>query len=399
METSDTIQIYKALDNLCKDPIFSGSKQHVKILRYLVEQMIKENNVKEYTIGIELFNLDYSEDKNNGAVRVYIFKLRKRLKEYYNSGNNKDNIIFKIEKGQYNLSYEICKTNIIGKTEKPNNNNANFYKKSNSPKLLSIRYKLVPLLILIFLGIYIITFLSTSNTFCWKDYLKKDSNTICVISNQFVVNKKENNNIKHGTLFPEINSESDFFKYIEKHPQSDLSIPDYTVLSKMAPFAIKNLTEFFSTYSKTFDISFETEFKIKNIKDNNYIFVGQFKTMSTSKNIFLKNSKCFSTFKDGFLFKTDTLSKIYDTQRTQSNNIEYAMVSFIREDNGTSKLFFVSNNDIGVIATVRRFCNIKWLKQFYTSVPKDTKNYNALFEVSGIQRTDLSCKLIHLETF
>ena len=105
----------------------------------------------------------------------------------------------------------------------------------------------------------------------------------------------------------------------------------------------------------------------------------------------------FSTYKDGFKFKNDTSEKVYNTIFEQNGNIEYAMVSYNSYSPGKKALFFVSNNDIGVIATVRNFTNPKWLSSFGHQLPKSTQYFNALFEVSGIQRNDTNCKLVALE--
>ena len=73
------------------------------------------------------------------------------------------------------------------------------------------------------------------------------------------------------------------------------------------------------------------------------------------------------------------------------------MVSYNPLSNGKNALYFVSNNDIGVMATVRNFTDEKWLKEFAKQFPDESKHFNALFEVSGLQRTDVSCKLVELE--
>lgn len=57
----------------------------------------------------------------------------------------------------------------------------------------------------------------------------------------------------------------------------------------------------------------------------------------------------------------------------------------------------MSNYDIGVMATLRNLTNKVWLKEFYKKLPSKKNNFNALFKVSGIHRTDVSCELLELE--
>lgn len=73
------------------------------------------------------------------------------------------------------------------------------------------------------------------------------------------------------------------------------------------------------------------------------------------------------------------------------------MVSFYPLSNGKNALYFLLNNDIGVMATVQKFTNKKYLYEFSSQLPKGAKHFNALFKVSEMQRTDISCKLVELE--
>lgn len=47
--------------------------------------------------------------------------------------------------------------------------------------------------------------------------------------------------------------------------------------------------------------------------------------------------------------------------------------------------------------TVINFTDSKRLEKFYDELPENTKYVNALYEVQGMQRTDMSCKLVEIE--
>ena len=63
--------------------------------------------LKEHIIGMELFEQNYNEDKNDGIVRVYMYNLRKKLKTYYTGAGINDEIVFALEKGSYNLKFNL----------------------------------------------------------------------------------------------------------------------------------------------------------------------------------------------------------------------------------------------------------------------------------------------------
>lgn len=201
----------------------------------------------------------------------------------------------------------------------------------------------------------------------------------------------------HATMYPEINSNEELLSYKEEHPERKIDNTDFTLMSKMAPFSIKILDELFLKSGHNYKLKLESNLSLNDIKENNILFIGQFKTMNLSKSFFLKDSKAFTIYGDGFMYKRNGNEKIYNTQFSESGKVEYALVSFTSLRPEKDALYFVSNNDIGVMATLRNFTDKDWLKDFSAQLPDKTNKFNALFKVSGIQRTDMSCELIELE--
>jgi hypothetical protein len=82
--TADMIRAQ--LDLLVRDEVFRTSKRSVAFLKYVVEQTLNgsANQIKERTIGIEVFGRDPSYDTNGDhIVRTAATELRKRLATYY----------------------------------------------------------------------------------------------------------------------------------------------------------------------------------------------------------------------------------------------------------------------------------------------------------------------------
>jgi hypothetical protein len=74
------------LELLVRDDVFRSSKRSVAFLRYVVEQTLNglADQIKERTIGIEVFGRDPSYDTNlDHIVRTAATELRKRLASYY----------------------------------------------------------------------------------------------------------------------------------------------------------------------------------------------------------------------------------------------------------------------------------------------------------------------------
>ncbi|WP_282036591.1 helix-turn-helix domain-containing protein [Saccharicrinis aurantiacus] len=379
-----THDVDEALQKICSHPIFEKSPRNIRLLKFLVNQAKEGNDVKEHIIGLELFEQNYDPEKNDGKVRVYMYNLRKKLSEYYDAVGTSDAIIFNVEKGQYNLSYGAKSTGDV--------------EASNTVLKLSLTKQHLRVLGIIASVLVLVAFLyPTKNTFVWDNYFKPKAKTICVVADHMMLQQKQVNGNWQPTFISGINSESDLLKYLGKNKKEQIRATDYTMMTKMAPFVIHTLCNWFADNDSRFEVCLESDFKLEEIRNHNIIYVGQNKTMKTSKALFLRNSKQFEIFRDGY---TSTKSNEVDTYATTFDDearVEYAMVSYAPLENGNTAIFLTSNNDIGTLATVRNFTNMDWLEQFYEKMPDGNPYFNALFEVSGLRRTDTSCSLVGLE--
>ncbi|WP_282123536.1 hypothetical protein [Algibacter mikhailovii] len=375
-----------SLEEICEHSLFLKSINYTRLLRYLVDKAIKNEDVKEFTIGCDLLSKNYLDDKNDGAVRSQMYKLRKKLTAYYADKSVQHDVIFEIKKGQYNLSFLSPKE---------------FNQDNEKGGSISIPLKKIKIAFL-FLPILLIGFWSFVNFFnqpssLWKNYFKSNSNNLVVISDQYVVMSEGLDGKSHATLFGNINSDADLINFKNKNKQGKFDNTDFTLMSKMAPYGTKILNDWFNKYNSNFALRLESTLTMDDIKNNNVVFIGQFKTMNISSALFLKDSHVFSIYKDGFIYKKDDKEKEYNTIFNSKSKIEYAMVSCKWLDSGKNSFYFVSNNDIGVLATLGLFTDNKWLSEFYERLPEKAIGFNALFEVSGLQRTDMGCKLVELE--
>ncbi|WP_111706934.1 winged helix-turn-helix domain-containing protein [Lutibacter citreus] len=386
----DITLIESCLKKICGDRMFEKSPRNVRLLKFLVECSNLGKDVNEYVIGFELFEKNYEPHKNDSKVRVYMYNLRKKLKEYYTTEGKNDPLVFKLEKGQYNLSFEKRDSSSYCEESKPKYFVNKIITKNRIIGLFSI-------LAIVFGSVYF-TSLLKEDMYLWNDFFKSEKN-ICIMADQIIVWHTLGNKLA-PTMHKDINNKADYISYLQKHPNDSMRLANYTLFSKMAPFSVKKLTELFVKHKSNFGLRLESNFELDELRDNNLIYIGQLKTMSTSKPIFLKNSKVFRNQSDMYSFVATRENRKIEYKNSLEDGIrlEYALVSFAKLENGKRALFFVSNNDIGVLATVNNFLNKEWLDNFYKGIPKDKKYFNALFEVKGINRTEIECKLVELET-
>jgi hypothetical protein len=92
------------LDLLVRDEVFRSSKRSVAFLKYVVEQTLNgaADQIKERTIGVEVFGRDPSYDTNvDHIVRTAATELRKRLATYYVDEKHRSELRMGLIPGSY----------------------------------------------------------------------------------------------------------------------------------------------------------------------------------------------------------------------------------------------------------------------------------------------------------
>ena len=100
--TADMIR--EQLDLLVRDEVFRSSKRSVAFLKYVVEQTLNgsADQIKERTIGVEVFGRDPSYDTNTDhIVRTAATELRKKLATYYVDEKHRSELRMGLVPGSY----------------------------------------------------------------------------------------------------------------------------------------------------------------------------------------------------------------------------------------------------------------------------------------------------------
>jgi len=96
--------VRQCLAEALASPSFSRSSRLSRFLRFVVESSLDgaEENLKEYTIGVEVFDRDETFDPRiETIVRVEARRLRNQLSEYYGGPGREDQLRIEIPKGGY----------------------------------------------------------------------------------------------------------------------------------------------------------------------------------------------------------------------------------------------------------------------------------------------------------
>ena len=95
--------ILQELNTICSSPVFTAAPRMQQLLRFLVDKTLngQKNQIKAYTIGVEIFARDADfNSQSDPVVRVEMRRLRSKLQSYYAS-YPADEIMINIPKGGY----------------------------------------------------------------------------------------------------------------------------------------------------------------------------------------------------------------------------------------------------------------------------------------------------------
>ncbi len=370
------------LKNILESNTFKKSPSSVRLLKFLANATFDKNDLKETTIGLELFGDSFLNETNSSRIRVSIYNLRKRLDSYYENEGKEDSYRIEIKKGQYYVSF------------KRNNNHKTIdYNK---------RYKLVLSLIIVLLicfGITITKILYQPKIVLWNSFFKSEKETILVVGDLFGVEGR--NYLGRTSWYRDynINSNADLFEFKRKNPffKDSIYASSYTYITGMGSVASKDITKLFTNHQRDISIKLSSKLEYRDLKQQNIIYVGPLKNKNKMIDYFNQTNTEYNLFsgEKGISLKHKKKGTIYPLS-TATDNTEYAIVSkFYEKSNGNSQFMFFSDHDIGVMATVEYFTTAQKIKAFTSKYKLGEKtSFTALFKVKGQERTNLSLELI-----
>jgi hypothetical protein len=102
--TDDRSQVSLALEEILASTPFRGSRRYPAMLRYIVEKTLDnhQGELKERTIGVEVFGRDPSYDTNaDPVVRFSAGEIRRRLAQFYQESGTSSPVMVELPSGTY----------------------------------------------------------------------------------------------------------------------------------------------------------------------------------------------------------------------------------------------------------------------------------------------------------
>ena len=363
--------------------VFQKSPKSSALLLYLVKASINGSYLKEDIIDHEFFGSKSHFDKNNPRVRVNVYNLRKKLKNYYETTLPAPEYRLIIDKGQYSVRFE---------------------KKSKREKLLSkAKIKnIVPSFLLILICIFLYIFnLDKKPSILWNDFLINKKTTTLFIGDAFGIKGKTITGLEGWTRDYSINNKEDYDTLVKNIPSlKPITTPaNYSYITGMGAQASYRLGRYFQLFSGDFDIRFSSKVSVTDLKNGNTIYVGPINNENKFISLFNSENPYFKIENDELFYFKNNSEKV---QKLNINSLDkqedIAIVSRIPGPQNTAQFLFFSNHDMGVMATVEYFTNIDSLKVFEKKL-NGNNYFTAIYKAKGEDRTNLSLETLLVVPF
>ncbi len=366
------------LEDVLESPPFKRSPSSCTLLKFLVEATLDNKDLKEATIGMELYGKSYEDEKSAANIRVNIYHLRKKLDKYYLEEGKDNDYRIKIKKGQYHVEF------LKNKDDQPQ-------EKSNQKK-----YYIAGGLVLAALAFWY--FSSDKYVPLWNDYFDTNEGTTLFIGDFFGVMGTTATGSHGWNRDYNINNLEDYYRFLEQHPEKkeDIAPANYPYVTGMAATGTMNISRLFHRQNQDFNILFSSQTSIKDITETNSIYIGPIKNGNLFIDFFNDANPRISINRGMLSYTNPETEKdtLINLSIDDGSVYEHAVVSRFQGPNNKEQFIFFSDHDIGVKATTERFTDIDWVENKFKDMIGNHPHFTAIFLVKGKERTSMELELL-----
>lgn len=394
-----------------------------RLFDYLVDCSLAGKAPKEIEIAIEVFGRSGGfEAAQDAMVRVYIHKLRGKLKEYYAGPGRHETQRITIPRGEYRLVFESARDSaetVAAPVE------AQVEATPSSSHWLShwkIAVGLIALLAVNLAGWFWFGGYSSANDLravrahpIWQPLIEDERPVYIAVGDYYIFGELD----ADGAAEPEsvrrlvrefnINSRQDLERWLDDRPELEDRYMDLALryLPVCSAFALHNIAPLLQSNGKhpgKVQVILASELKPAMLRSAHVVYIGLISGMGILRDIAFAGSQ----FKIGDTY--DELidrksNRVYVSQSSISINDntryrDYGYFSTFFGPNGNRIIVLAGTRDVAMMHTAEMVSRIDSLTQLSASA-KTTDNFEALYAVDAIDHMNLDGKLIrteHLDT-
>ncbi|WP_209330908.1 hypothetical protein [Lunatimonas salinarum] len=372
---------------------FGRSLTYANLLRYLATCTAEANVPKEATIAAEIFGKEDYDPSQSTLIRVYMYKLREKLTAYYENEGKEEPERLTIPKGSYALK-------IIPREDSD---------QTNPPIGRPVAYFLAGVVVSAVIGYFLWPQVGprenlTPLPVLWEDLRESRFPSTLVLGDLFIFSENgPEGSITRTIRQSEINSQAEFERFKEQHqpPQREWTAATYGFLIQGSAHWIKNLTEMFRILDKDYSIRTMSRFNPKEIQDQDLLVVGMLKTLGLFQNYFQGSRLMYDAAVDGIRVLHEGEEKVYKPfGDPNAYHTDYAVLMKMPGPNGNAVYVFGGIWDTGATQSLKIFTDTQLAldleKEMKTALGAVPQYYEVLIEVSGLDRMELTSRVVYL---
>ena len=381
---TDHQKISQTLEKLINSKTFSKSGINKDLLNYLVNCTLKGENPKEYQIANDVFGKKADQQKDIN-IRVYIFNLRNKLKEYYKTEGKDDTVIIQIPKGKYKVDFRFDRVKSIKSTL----SRVGFYLFSTG-------------LFLFIISLIIISQAPKSQlpkNALWREFFKPDFPIQIVLGDHYFFN----DSIATGRIGisrdTRINSDEDLDSYLKAHPEliGKITKNKTTYINKQAPVGLFSMMQMFGGNQAETEMKFSSQLSWEDLRNKHLIFIGSIKTVGFLKNTIEELGLKYDLENTSFIYQTADSVLNFNNRSDNYLENEHACLIHFKTDDGRKILLLLSVSDFGNIAAIKFLTDEKSTALLMKKAESTGSNFKAVFQVKGLELTDFQVELLRLD--
>ncbi|SHM63444.1 hypothetical protein SAMN04488057_102408 [Cyclobacterium lianum] len=382
-------------EKIIKSRGFGRSTTYANLLRFLVRCSLDEDAPKETIIAAEVFGKPDFDPSESTLVRVYVYKLREKLRKYYATEGSEDPYRLRIPKGSYGIVFE--------KTKQSNGLLRLLQRKSLRIGLAAVIGGCF--LLLVWFQIERGSDRSLRES-VWSDLFTNGFPTAVFLGDLFIYVEDDSVNSMSRTIRdPAINSRADFeaFRMQDLRQGVTTGVLSYGLLIRGSLQWIKDLTRMFDAAGHFFSIRTISRFNPKELQDQNFVVVGMIKTLGLFKDYFTYSHFAYDEAGEALVLRKgeETKRQVFSPMGDPDGyHTDYGFMAKFPGPNQNTVYLFCGLWDTGATQSLKNFTDASLRQSIEAEIAEQLGEvppyFEVLFEVSGIDRTELSTKLIHV---
>jgi len=389
---------------------FDRSGRLRRLFDYLLECTTKGKIPKEIDIALEALDRDSSFDvTQDAAVRVYIYKLRRLLDDYYARVGPQQRERIVVAKGEYRLALEpILATGTEATAPADSEWPAVEPPQPRRPRPYGLLAALAASLLLNGLlatrALHGATEPETASIWqshpVWSPILHDNLPVTIVLGDYYIFGETDGaDGIERMVREFNINSRTDLEQYAQTHPKAaerymDL---DLTYLPTAIGPALRNILPMLASQHKRIQVIPRSELTTSMLTSADIIYVGYLSALGRLHQIvFSGSSFSVGDTYDELVSNKDQqhyLSQAADPRRGDQKYRDYGYLSTFAGPNGNRIIIISGTRDAAVAGVAESLTQPAFTAQL-TQQSKAVANFEALYEVYGVGNTNVGTRLL-----